>query len=215
MTKEVSILLVVVGLTLLVSIGVIIYTQTSSSPSNATASSSNVWRNGAPTKGAKNPKVRIVEFADFECPACAEVAPMLDQIVSSHSNEVALQYRYFPLTSIHPNAMNAAIAAEISNTQGKFWQMHDLLFENQNSWASLSDPTDMFAKFAVLTGQSEAQFKQAYTSNKSSYMANINTDLNEANALGLPGTPSIYINNVLYQGNLTQTDLTSAVNQQL
>lgn len=86
------------------------------------------------TKGASSPKVLIVEFSDFQCPACAGFTPFINQILADYPEDVAFQYRHFPL-SMHPSADEAAQAAEAAAAQGKFWEMHDLLFERQNDWS--------------------------------------------------------------------------------
>lgn len=87
------------------------------------------------TKGSENPKVIIVEFSDFQCPACAGFTPFMEQVLNDYPENVALQYRHFPLDMIHPYADAAARAAEAAAAQGKFWEMHDLLFERQQDWS--------------------------------------------------------------------------------
>lgn len=86
------------------------------------------------TKGAESPKVIIVEFSDFECPACAGFTPFLEQILADYPQDLAVEYRHFPLT-MHPTADEAARAAEAAALQGKFWEMHNLLFERQKDWS--------------------------------------------------------------------------------
>lgn len=91
----------------------------------------------APTKGSANAQVTIVEFSDFQCPFCKRVVPTLQQISQTYKDKVKLVYKHLPLTAIHPNAQKAAEAAECANEQGKFWQYHDTLFENQAAWSNL------------------------------------------------------------------------------
>jgi len=86
------------------------------------------------TKGAESPKVLIVEFSDFQCPACASFTPFVSQIIADYPSDVAVHYRHFPLP-MHPSADEAARAAEAAAEQGKFWEMHDILFERQNDWS--------------------------------------------------------------------------------
>ncbi len=88
----------------------------------------------AHTKGSDTPKVLIVEFSDFQCPACATFTPFVSQIIADYPNDVAVHYRHFPLP-MHPFADEAAQAAEAAAEQGKFWEMHDLLFDRQNDWS--------------------------------------------------------------------------------
>jgi protein-disulfide isomerase len=93
-----------------------------------------------PVTGNKNAKVTVVEFSDFQCPFCEQffknTYPQLKKEYIDNG-KIAFYYRHFPLTSIHPYAKSAAIAAECANDQGKFWEYHDLLFQNQNSWVNL------------------------------------------------------------------------------
>jgi len=88
------------------------------------------------TKGDSEPKVIVEEFSDMECPGCGAYAPTLKQFFDEYpDDEVALVYKHFPLVSIHPFAIPAAKAAEAAGKQGKFWEMHDLIFENQREWS--------------------------------------------------------------------------------
>ena len=82
--------------------------------------------------GARQAPVTIVEYGDFECPDCKQAAPALKHIVSRFDGRVRLVYRHFPLEEVHPHALHAAMAAETAGAQGKFWEMHDLLFANQS-----------------------------------------------------------------------------------
>jgi len=138
--------------------GLIIWTRTT----NPTVDVSNVNNNSilAATvdsgniadhvKGNKESKVLLVEYGDFQCPGCGGAYPNVKTLMEEYGDRVALVFRNFPLTSIHPNAKVAAAAAEAAGLQGKFWEMHDMLFQNQNSWGSLSasSRTDAFVTFA-------------------------------------------------------------------
>src|SRR3989337_966761 len=86
--------------------------------------------------GSAQPKVTIVEFSDFQCPACLASSTVLQEMVMENISHVRLVYRHFPLTSIHDHAFEAAKASEIAAGQGKFWEMHDILFERQDEWTS-------------------------------------------------------------------------------
>jgi protein-disulfide isomerase len=86
-------------------------------------------------KGNKDSKVIVVEYSDFQCPACAAYFPMVEQVMDEYKDKVAFVYRHFPLTSIHPHAEPMARAAEAAGKQGKFWEMYELIFKNQNAWS--------------------------------------------------------------------------------
>lgn len=81
--------------------------------------------------GAAHAPVTIVEYGDFECPNCKQAAPALKLLLTRHDGRMRLVYRHFPLEEVHPHALHAALAAEAAGAQGKFWEMHDMLFENQ------------------------------------------------------------------------------------
>ncbi len=161
---------------------------------------------GAPREGSG--AVTVVEFADFECPACAAAAPELQQLVNE--NLITLVFRYFPLSQ-HQNADLAARAAAAANLQGKFWPMHDLLFSTQAQWQNLANPTAT-AYFTQLATQAGLDV-QRWTSDlgTSAVAKAVQTDLNSATALQLPGTPTIFINGTVYNGSLSISALRAAV----
>lgn len=95
----------------------------------------------SPTKGGANAKVTIVEFSDFQCPFCSRALPTINQIMSEYKDDVRLVYKHYPITSIHPNAQKASEASECAREQNKFWEYHDLLFQNQQQWSQLQQAT--------------------------------------------------------------------------
>lgn len=90
--------------------------------------------------GPSEARVVLVEYSDFQCPACAQFSPYLKEILQEHGTQIRLEYRHYPLINTHPYAIPAAIAAEAAGVQGKFWEMHDKLFENQNAWSRAANP---------------------------------------------------------------------------
>jgi protein-disulfide isomerase len=151
--------------------------------------------------------VRVEVFSDFQCPACAVAAPLLEQLAGDGT--VTVTYRYFPLLSIHPNAMAAAVAAEAARSQNAFWPYHDALFANQSAWASLT-ATDADAAFAQLADQLGLD-TAAWSAFRSTAKDVVETDLAEAKSLQLRGTPSIFIGGTAYQGGLDLASLRAAV----
>ena len=95
-------------------------------------------------RGNGEARAVVVEYSDFQCPACAAYEPVVDRMLEELGDQVVLVYRHYPLTSIHNNAQLAAQAAEAAGLQGKFWEMHDQLFLQQTVWSEVKDPTDMF-----------------------------------------------------------------------
>ena len=146
-----------------------------------------------PFKGSASGKVIIIEFSDYQCPFCQSAEATISQILSNYPNDVKIYYRNFPLVQLHPNAINASMAAECSNEQGKFWEMHDKLFANQKN---LDVPS--LKEYAKDLGLDSAKFNNCLDSNK--YKDQIVKDYNDGIAAGVQGTPDFFINGVLIEG---------------
>ncbi len=143
--------------------------------------------------------VTIVEFSDFQCPACKAVQEPLKQILEKNKGKVKFVYRHFPLSSIHKNAMVAAQAAESAGLQGKFWEMHDLLFEKQTEWEGESDPRVKFAEYATSLGLDSDRFTAEMNSQEAKDA--VNADNLVATRYRLTGTPTFFINGVQTEFN--------------
>ena len=122
---------------------------------------------------------------------------MLKQLVEAFPNDVSLTYRHYPLRQIHPNAQLAGQATEAAGNQGKFWEMHDVIFNTQNQWSSLSDPAEFFGQLAESIGLDVAQFQTDLTSDEAE--ARVDDQYAEATGLRLPGTPSFFLNGTLIE----------------
>lgn len=144
--------------------------------------------------GNAESKVVIIEYGDYQCPACADAAPTLKQLSEKYKDDIAFVFRNLPLTNIHPNARAAAAAAEAAGLQGKFWQMHDQLYSSQDSWAQLNsnERTDTFKSYAEGFGLDAKKWQEDLTSSR--VAAKIDYDSAIAQQLGVTGTPAIYIN---------------------
>jgi len=116
--------------------------------------------------GNKDAKVVLFEYGDFQCPSCGAAFPKIKTIKETYKDQIAFVFRNFPLTSIHPNALAASSAAEAAGQQGKFWEMHDALYENQNSWSSASTDSrnDIFEQYAQAIGLKMDQYRTDLTS---------------------------------------------------
>jgi protein-disulfide isomerase len=145
----------------------------------------NVKDFGPPLGGADAP-ITIVEFSDFTCPYCAALRPVLERWVKAREGRAKLVYKPFPIVS-HPRAMEAAEAAEFAREKGKFWPMHDLLFES-----SRPQSDDDLARLAERLGLSGDELRQALASKR--FRPRIFASQAEARAAGLAGTPTLYIN---------------------
>lgn len=142
-------------------------------------------------KGNKDAKVILVEYSDFQCPACASFYPIVKKMSQEFSEKIAFVYRHFPLTQ-HKNAKPAAYAAEAAGKQGKFWEMHDIIFENQNNWSQEKNAKDLFIKYAQDLGLDIEKFKSDFDSKEIS--DKIENDYKGGLALKVNGTPSFFLN---------------------
>ncbi len=153
----------------------------------------------------------IIEYSDFQCPYCAQLAPVLEQLRQKYPQDVRIAFRYFPLPS-HPLSIIAASAAEAAAMQGKFWQMHDVLFSKQGDWASMTDAD--FQKWvtdqADKLGLDKAKFTQDMTSQ--AVKDKITTAQKHGTDIGIPGTPMVLLNGQYYQGPRDLASLESILN---
>lgn len=138
--------------------------------------------------------VLLTEYGDYQCPYCQDYAPTVKAIIDQYSDRVKFQFRHFPITERHPNAFAAARAAEAASLQGKFWQMHDTLYDASNNavWTAASDPTSNFETYASQIGLNVAQFQTDFKSSRVNDI--INADMSEGNRIGVSGTPTFFIN---------------------
>lgn len=141
--------------------------------------------------GPEDAKVTIVEYSDFQCPACQAAHPVLKQTIEAFPNDVRLVYRHYPLSQ-HIKALPAHKAAEAAGKQGKFWEMHDLLFERQTIWVNSQNPAAEFDKYAEELGLNMKQFQDDRQSRAT--RKRIEKDTKDDKNIKIPGTPSIYIN---------------------
>ena len=147
---------------------------------------------GEHVKGNPDAKAILIGYGDFQCPACAAYEPLLNRLSEEFPNDLAMVFRHFPLRTIHPNANVAAYASEAADKQGKFWEMHDLLYAKQIDWEKAGDPKSMFAIYAVQLGLNKDQF--VADMNSDAIKAKIDADYTMANRIGLTGTPTFFLN---------------------
>lgn len=146
------------------------------------------------SKGAEQAKVVIIEFSDFQCPFCAKVQPTLDGVLEIYGDRVRLIYRHFPLTKIHPDALKAAVAAEAAGNQGKFWEMHDKLYQNQEK-LTVND----LRKYAQELGLDMERFDKDLDSPQ--LEEKVLQDKADGLKAGVKGTPGFFINGTYISGN--------------
>ena len=167
-------------------------------------------------KGGENAAVTLVEYSDFQCPACGAFQPVLNEVLAQYGDKIRFEYKHFPLVQIHPFAEPAARAAEAAGQQGKFFEYADMLFAKQAEWSKASNPTGFFTRYATELGLDMDLFAKHQ---KSSVLSdNVRAQMAEARGLGLTGTPSFYLNGVKME-NATYEDfkaqIEAAVNPQV
>jgi protein-disulfide isomerase len=143
-------------------------------------------------KGSNNAPITIVEYLDFECEACRVYYPITKQLKEEYKDKISFVVRYFPLPG-HKNSMTSAMAAETAGKQGKFWEMHDILYDNQKIWGEkqVADPV-LFVEYAKQIGLDMEKYKNDIGTQE--IKDRINRDKNEATNLGIQGTPTFFIN---------------------
>ena len=142
----------------------------------------------------KNAKVVLIEYGDFQCPACATMSPKLKALSEEYGDKIAVVFRNFPLSG-HANALSAAAAVEAAGFQGKYWEMHDIIYDKQTTWSSAnaSERTELYKQYAQEVGVSDLEkfisdMKSANISKKISYDKALGT------AAKITGTPSLLLN---------------------
>ncbi|HEX7484047.1 MAG TPA: thioredoxin domain-containing protein [Candidatus Saccharimonadales bacterium] len=144
--------------------------------------------------GKADSKVILVEYGDYQCPGCGNAYPIAKSLSEKYKDQMAFVFRNFPLTSIHPNAKAAATAAEAAGLQGKYWEMHNQLYESQDSWKSLNSSTrgEYFKTLATKVGVDGAKYDTDFASE--GVNAKINFDMALGKKANVSGTPTFYLN---------------------
>lgn len=149
-------------------------------------------------KGPGNAVVTLVEYGDFQCPACAAYHPIVSQLADELKDDLRVVYRHFPLNSIHRHAQIAAQAAEAAGEQEKFWEMHDILFERQDDWVNVRDPRSLFKEYATELELNVEQFDTFM--NSSEAKARVDADYKSGVAAAIQSTPTFYVNGEKIEG---------------
>jgi protein-disulfide isomerase len=155
--------------------------------------------------GSPDAVVILVEYGDYECPHCGAAFPNIKQVQAHFGSQLALVYRHFPLTEIHPHALMAAETAEFAGDNGLFWEMHDAIFLNQRRLSQ----TLLFALASTL-GLSQIKLRDAIA--RGQYLDKINADFMGGVRSGVNGTPTFFINGQRHTGNYLAPDLIAAIN---
>ncbi len=158
MSKQFWVILVVLALAF---VGIIAF----SGKNDSSKSSSNA-KPTSHIEGSATTGITLVEYGDYQCPVCGAYFQTVKDVAAKYNGQIQFQFRNLPLTSLHQNAFSAARAAEAAGLQGKYFEMHDLLYQNQSLWSSASDPLNNFTTMATSLKLNVTQFKADYASTK-------------------------------------------------
>lgn len=206
--KENLVIIVIVAVTILGFFGVVFMAsgQEKKSEQAQTIDMEVLLTEGTNVKGEATASVTLVEFSDFQCPACGAFYPLIKQLELKFKDQLKIAFKHFPLPQ-HKDAQKAAEASEAAGEQGKFWEYHDILFANQERLA-----VEDLKKYAKELGLDEAKFNQALDSGK--FADKVKADESLANRIGVNATPTFYLNGkklVIREG----TDIEKAILQEL
>ena len=201
----------IIGIVLLIVVMTVLYLRSStnlpappSAPAAASPAASNRTTPGsAPavaeagatpphSHGPADALVTLEEFGDFECPPCGLLHPVLQTMEKEFGGRIRIIFREYPLVPTHVHALAAARSAEAAGVQGKFWEMHDLLYDNQKAWHESFDARPIFESYATKIGLNMEKFKADLSSDL--VTQRIFEDGKRAHALGVTGTPTVFIN---------------------
>jgi protein-disulfide isomerase len=149
-------------------------------------------KQSAHIRGNPDAPVTLEEFADFQCPPCSQFAGFVEELLREYDSRVRVVFRNFPLPG-HEHAREAALAAEAAGFQGKFWEMHDTLYREQQIWSNASNARGLFESYAGTIGLNVDQFKKDMDSDKA--RERVDSDHALADFLGIKVTPTLFINN--------------------
>ncbi len=147
----------------------------------------------APAKGPANAPVTLVEFSDFQCPFCARFYPTLHRLAETYGDKLRIVYRQYPIASLHANAIKAAEASLCANDQGKFWEAHDLMFQEQNRLTVRE-----LKVMANRLGMNQQEFDRCLDTGK--YTEKVQNDIAAAGRVGANGTPALFVNGIPIEG---------------
>lgn len=218
MSQELKILIGIGVATLLVIVGAVFFLSSSAPAVEVTEESiaenqEYLVRENSHATGSPSAQVTIVEFADFQCPACRSAYPAVKQIVSEYPDDVYYVFRHYPLP-MHRNAKIAAYAAEAAGSQGKFFEMHDMLYEYQDEWAESSSPMDILTGYATELELDLTQFAEDIK--REEIVDKVSDDQKDGNIVGVNATPTFFINGKpAFRGVPNYTDFKTAIDQEL
>jgi protein-disulfide isomerase len=158
-------------------------------------------------------QLTLVEFGDYQCPSCGAYHPFVKEILNRYPKQLRLEFHHYPLISLHPNAMAAAMAAEAAGEQGHFWEMHDALFEYQAQWSNSPNAEAVFIALANRIGLNANAFMQAMRS--PALQQRILKDVERAQEAKVEAVPTFFINGEQQHIKLTMEDFVQTIDAHL
>lgn len=214
MSQETKILagIGIVTLVLVVGAAILLGNPQKSDQENVKADAKTLVRENSNKLGSTSAKVTLVEFGDFQCPACGQAHPVVKQLIEEYGNKLQFVYRNFPLP-LHKNAVIAAQAAEAAGDQEKYWEMYDMLYEKQEAWSGSNEPMKIFITYAEKLGLDVAKFKD--TISKKTDVGKINADSDDGIKLGVNSTPTFFINGEKQIGGINYSEFKKKIDSLL
>src|SRR5262245_14237526 len=193
-----------------VGVGVLMFRSSQPQPpaTPTPVSDSRATSNGPASKGA----VTIDEYGDYQCPPCGALHPILKTLKGEYGGRIQIAFHHFPIPQLHNHALEASYAAAAAGLQGKFWEMHNLLYENQSLWSPVGDFRPIVIDFARQIGLDVPRFTRDMDGLQ--VVTIVSEDTQRAIALGVNSTPTVFINGQLIE-NLTVEGLRKEINQRL
>lgn len=186
--------------------------QVSDTGSGALALTISTINDNENIKGNKNATTTLIEYSDFQCPACGSYYPIVKKVTEDLGSQVRFAYRNFPLPQ-HKNAKLAATVAEAAGKQGKFWEMHDLIFQNQSDWSEEKNAAAIFAKYAQELNLDLARFQTDIASEE--IKTKIENDYKSGVKAGVNSTPSFFLNGKKMDNPRNYDEFKNAIGQAL
>lgn len=202
------------AITFIVIGGVLALTIVSADKNNATTISNDGSSSRLLLSKASDERAVLVEYSDFQCPACANMYQLLSTAKQDYGDQITFEFRHFPLTTIHPNAMTAHRIAQAASNQNQFNAVHDALFESSSAWSQSSNPSQSIYTLIEDT-VSDIDIEQLKSDvSDSATLAAINSDVAAGNKQGVQGTPTLFLNGEKLEIG-SYTDLQAALDEKI
>jgi protein-disulfide isomerase len=207
--------LIVIALAVGVAAGAAVFLSHNavSSPENPATPAHVEIKGGGHLRGPENAQLTLVEFGDYQCPSCGAYHPFVKEILNRYPQKLRLEFHHYPLISIHPNSMAAAMAAEAAGEQGHYWEMHDALFEHQQEWAGSPNAQELFVNLASRIGLDTNKFMQSMKSPV--LQEKILKDVAQAQDLKVQAVPTFFINGEQARIKLSMEDFVQVIDDHL